>query len=1222
MPLDTLTDQQRAFVSQHLSKGLFSGKQNKATVAAYEAYVAEEAKFRELAAALPREDQETVALIQRLRPIMDQKNAGDFAKATAGMTQLVKDGEARRTQIQQAKQGLVDELDKLSVAEWAAPDKVRAMQGEWQKASEALTPPLPSGKQLSDARKAIAMLDWMVDDVQQEARGKKQEVQNQILNLIDPPYAGPEALKTLAGLRQQANEAMAPPYPTGARFEAASKAIEAFNTATQQEANRIAGRRQALQEALAKLAVPAWADQKAAETMNASRQAATNALAPAYPSPAQVTTAEQAINALTQAIQQETARVAKRRTDLQQRLAGLSDPAGADPDDLKAMKAERDKATDALKDEFPTPANFQAAEAAIGALEGLVRQAKQIGGVSDKYGAGSDTAKQTKGAFKSFRAVLGNVEVNDKLIADAQKALEDRVRELAEKQNALNAAKAMPEGTPEQKRRKKQATEKAEKECDDAGAAKTKAEAYLKAAQGQKNLTDALAGGPLSGSSDQKFKDATAATFIKGFTENPTLAKSAVTAATTAKFPDTIAQGWPTVRDAVGNGLKAKDGTVCTVPGACESYGENLLKMGGNVGGDYFARLPDYLDSGEQFKPDPFGPTPSTWGELARQRTTGVAGALLKDDGSIDMTSDGAKKTVGAMLYNPSVVNIPTPALTGQLLKSLKELEDPQASTILKGVTAPTDPGAQGLVRRSVGKGGTDAVDAKDTRTSVLAAMLKPLDQGPVGSCFATAPARRMRETQPMDAMRSYAEIATKGTYKAPGASTAVPAVTNIPPNEDPIMRSWEYSLATATARQGNTIEKSQFTGAMAPGLDQMRPIVGGPDNAWNGKKAALANAISNAFTFTYDPTLTVTDSNDGSSSQGRYVLKLKAGDKAITTQDQFSDAIAEVSIAALGFGGGSDQANRIKALTKQPAFLNAVCPGKYKPWELASGGFTDQATKTLFGNGLQVKPILAKASGSPAPTEGQRTTQVLTGMLNQFSGKGDHMITMNTQGIHGFNALPNDPSLAELKGATPQETAQKVQEKLVAKGQALKDTDLTADRAAYLFDQELTKAIAGEKNKGGKSDPALVTMLETAQREKRPTRAMKPAQLDAAVKEALTPYNDAIAGKDSDAWKKKEEDAGRPVTPQKLQEKLDALKKAYAEQTENGVKSNLMRDMAAPEFVIADTNWGSGLNHTFFVIAPDPTTGEPKLWEKTDPPGSMAPAGKKWVDTQWESVE
>jgi hypothetical protein len=39
------------------------------------------------------------------------------------------------------------------------------------------------------------------------------------------------------------------------------------------------------------------------------------------------------------------------------------------------------------------------------------------------------------------------------------------------------------------------------------------------------------------------------------------------------------------------------------------------------------------------------------------------------------------------------------------------------------------------------------------------------------------------------------------------------------------------------------------------------------------------------------------------------------------------------------------------------------------------------------------------------------------------------------------------------------------------------------------------------------------------------------------------------------------------------------------------------------------------------FVIAPDPTTGEPLMWQKKDPPGSLTPAGRQWVDDEWAHI-
>jgi hypothetical protein len=1298
MPLETLNEQQKAFIGQYLSKSFFKKSANKQTVNDYEAYLAQEGMFKELATALPREDPRTVAILKDLKPVMDNKNTGKFGPATDGMVELVRRGQDLKNILTQEKAPVQQRLDRAVLPNWLSGDALQQATELRQGVTTALEPELVAGAVLDKAKLDLNTLDevlrqaeavqlqvvrerddlklqlntvtlppWLPTDKAQEltslrqkvttalavepptregvdtakvdldgmpakisqaeqaVRNLKQEKLSAISGMVTPTFMPQPVQGELATLRNTATEAMKDDLPLPAQFTAATDAISQFNSKVQAEKDKIAQRKRPLTEALPGLATPTWAGPEATQAMNGFRQEATNALTDEFPPPEKLLAAETAIAKLRKALEDETARVTKQKEALTRRLAPLTDPPGATPEDLRALAEERQKATAALTPEFPLPADMKKAETAIGALEGLVKQVKQIGGVAGKYGATSDVATQTKGAFKKFRDVLGNVEVNDKLIADSKQAVKDKQDELAAKLQAYHNAQAMPEGNEQQRRAKQQAVERTGNEYWEVDAQKTAAEAYLKAALGQKNLTDALAGGPLSGNSDQKFKPDTAATLIKGFTENPALAKTATDAATTARDPDAIAAGWPTVRDAVSGGMASSTGRAYTDTDYADWYGGQLLKAGGNAGAKYFDRLPDFLASGAQFDPSPFGPIQPTWNEVTGARTKELAGKLMKDDGTIDLDTPEAKKIIGQSLYGRDVMGTPTPDLTKHILKTLDELRDPQASQVMKGITAPpTNPGAQGLIKTSLGKSGTDTIDVKDTRQAIMKSMLTPLSQGSVGSCFATAPVRKMRENQPIDALKAYTEIATKGTFKPTGATDPVPIVTNLPPKEDPISRSLEFTLASSTAVETTSRESNAFSSNMKAGIGQFEPMAGGASSEWPRKKAAVTSAISNAFTFVYDPTADVKGSNDGSSSKGHYVLTLKNGNKPITTKDEFSEAVAEIAIASFGVGGGSDEATRIKTLTKQDAFINAVCPGTYKPWDLAGGGFGDQATKSLFGSGLTVKNLMPQSSGSPAPTEGERTTKLATDMINKFRGKTDQMIVVNTNGIHSFNALPNDPSLAPLKGATDTETAQKVQTNLVDKGQALKNTDLTAERAQYLFDQELNKAIKAEKAKGGTSNPDWVQLLEDGVKTKRPTAAMKPAALNQAIKDALKPYQDAAATKEADDWKGKEETATppRPVTPDKLLEKVNALKKAKAEASENAAKSNMIRDMAAPQFVIADTNWGSGLDHTFFVIAPDPTTGEPMLWKKTEPPGSMAPMEKKWLDTRWESVD
>ena len=71
-------------------------------------------------------------------------------------------------------------------------------------------------------------------------------------------------------------------------------------------------------------------------------------------------------------------------------------------------------------------------------------------------------------------------------------------------------------------------------------------------------------------------------------------------------------------------------------------------------------------------------------------------------------------------------------------------------------------------------------------------------------------------------------------------------------------------------------------------------------------------------------------------------------------------------------------------------------------------------------------------------------------------------------------------------------------------------------------------------------------------------------------------------------------------------------------------VDALLIKGAVPPEFVIADTNWGddTGEERIVHIVAPDPMTGEPKLWEKREPGGSMEPADDDWINGNWAATK
>jgi hypothetical protein len=150
-------------------------------------------------------------------------------------------------------------------------------------------------------------------------------------------------------------------------------------------------------------------------------------------------------------------------------------------------------------------------------------------------------------------------------------------------------------------------------------------------------------------------------------------------------------------------------------------------------------------------------------------------------------------------------------------------------------------------------------------------------------------------------------------------------------------------------------------------------------------------------------------------------------------------------------------------------------------------------------------------------------------------------------------------------------------------------------------------------------ADPTVKALLQTGFDAQMPTADLSPAELDKAVRDAVGPANAKRAETEAAAWKAAQT---APVTDEVLAAKEAALAAAKNDQAASWLATELVEACGPPEFVIADSNWGSGADHTFFVIAPDPATGEPLLWTKTIPPGTLRKAGRDWVDHEWAMID
>jgi hypothetical protein len=706
-------------------------------------------------------------------------------------------------------------------------------------------------------------------------------------------------------------------------------------------------------------------------------------------------------------------------------------------------------------------------------------------------------------------------------------------------------------------------------------------DAREKATRGRQLLVDTINHGPLSGETGRPIDDESAKSIIRAFERDPDLADVAARKAATAKYPAAVAKGLDLVITQVEAGFPNRE-RVPMPKDQARSHGKALLDMGGKLGDGYFDLLPEYLASGHQSDADPMGSASGkTPAQVMQERGLKLAQGLMKPGGEIDLTSDAAKAAIGNTLFHPDAISVATPEFNAHVLETLKVLKDPKASEVLKSVTAPVTPGGLSLVRKALGKGGEDPIDDDAARSSVLSAMLKPLQQGKVGSCFATAPARRQREMQPLKAMQAYADIASTGQYQPPGG-VKVPAVTNVPAGDDPLQRSWEFSLASSGARRENSKERETLSSELSASLRDVADFIPGSEVEKGEKMKKLTSDVKKAFEFEYDAMAKIA-SKDGSSATGHFVLS--RDNTPITSSKDFSKHLTATVMTSLAIDPSSEQAEQVKDLVEFQTNVLAH-HGTYKPWDLPAGS-GDGATEALFGITTKLTPLGPTALGG---TAGERTTQILTDFVKTFGKGEDSMVPLGVSGKHAFNGLPNHPSLAALKGDDAEAVGTQINRQLVEKGLALSRTDLSPERAGWMFDQQMADAIALE------SDHDLKIMLQGIAATKRPTTALKPKALVDAVNTALKPYLDTAG-----TGKKPAVSAGA---------------------TTRGLKTRLMRDMGAPEFVVADTNWGDATQRQLFVIAPDPTTGQPQMWRKDDPDGTLAPLGDDWVEAPWCQFE
>lgn len=141
---------------------------------------------------------------------------------------------------------------------------------------------------------------------------------------------------------------------------------------------------------------------------------------------------------------------------------------------------------------------------------------------------------------------------------------------------------------------------------------------------------------------------------------------------------------------------------------------------------------------------------------------------LLDDSGAVDVQALAALQ----MQLEISLANTP---LRQHMVSQLRHLQtDERLRAMIDTIGAPTDPNGPvaRTLRATLGLAAGEVVTEAHARQAVLSALLTPLRQGSVGSCFATAMAIRMQKRMPIELVRDFQQLIENGRLNMalPGA--------------------------------------------------------------------------------------------------------------------------------------------------------------------------------------------------------------------------------------------------------------------------------------------------------------------------------------------------------------------------------------------------------------------------------------------------------------------
>lgn len=401
------------------------------------------------------------------------------------------------------------------------------------------------------------------------------------------------------------------------------------------------------------------------------------------------------------------------------------------------------------------------------------------------------------------------------------------------------------------------------------------------------------------------------------------------------------------------------------------------------------------------------------------------------------------------------------------------------------------------------------------------------------------APSIHQRKTNPLDVMKDMSSIITTGTLKKD--NLRMPAILSIMEGENPILRSWEYTVASLGARREGSNKRNGLKSSLfgTGGLSTLQPFtLSGLCKGGEQEKIEKALAQSFAFTFESDRELGQVF-GDQRSEKGMWAMKYreqKGGgyiERPVESWEDFEPKLRQILKQEL-----PGREREIDKHLDNPKFTSSITQEfMSKPWIPGGSGGISSETASLFnGRKGQKEPVeLLKA------TVEERATVLLTKVTQLLAGKTQTGPLIDTPN-HSVNIVPGQIEL--LAGKNENEIKNNISEKLGRPGQQIAKTPLEQPRASYLF-QKLAKT-----------------------------------------------YKDALQGV--------KPPIGKP-TPAEFKKYIRSQSKL----SEDVIDSFLLGELRPPEVVVFNTNWGSSGAHKFWVMAPAPDTGVLTMWEKTEPDGT-----------------